>query len=117
VERVSDYVAILDHGRMVASSSTAELLDGDSTTYELTIRGDEQATLRALRTHPWVSDIRSVSQNGSTALTISVTDERAADSGLLRSVIATDDIVVTAFGRRHFNLEDVFLQLVKGQGE
>ena len=117
VERVSDYVAILHHGRMVASSPTAELLDGDSTTYELTIRGDEQATLRALRTHPWVSDIRSVSQNGSTALTISVTDERAAESGLLRSVIATDDIVVTAFGRRHFNLEDVFLQLVKEHGE
>jgi hypothetical protein len=32
-------------------------------------------------------------------------------------VIATDDIVVTAFGRRHFNLEDVFLQLVKEHGE
>jgi ABC-2 type transport system ATP-binding protein len=117
VERVSDFVAILDHGRMVASSPTAELLDGDSTTFELTIRGDEQATLRALRAHPWVSDITTVSQNGSTAMTVSVTDEQAAESELLRSVIATDDIVVTAFGRRHFNLEDVFLQLVKEQGE
>jgi ABC-2 type transport system ATP-binding protein len=117
VERVSDYVAILDHGRMVASSSTAELLDGDSTTYELTIRGDEQATLRALRTHPWVSDITTTYQNGSIAMTVGVTDELAAESELLRSVIATDDIVVTAFGRRHFNLEDVFLQLVKEHGE
>jgi len=113
VERVSDYVAILDHGRMVASSPTATLLDGDSTTYELTVRGDEQAVLRALRTHSWVSNIATASQNGSTALTISVTDEGAAETDLLRSVIATDDIVVTAFGRKHFNLEDVFLQLVK----
>jgi hypothetical protein len=32
-------------------------------------------------------------------------------------VVATDDVVVTGFGRKHFNLEDVFLQLVKGQGE
>jgi ABC-2 type transport system ATP-binding protein len=117
VERVSDYVAILDHGRMVASSPTAALLDGDSTTYELTVRGDEHAVLRALRTHSWVSNITTASQNGSTALTISVTDERAAESGLLRSVIATDDVVVAAFGRKHFNLEDVFLQLVKDPGE
>ena len=117
VERVSDYVAILDHGRMVASAPTAELLDGDSTTYELTIRGDEQATLRALRTHPWVSDITTAPQNGSIAMTVSVTDEQAAESELLRSVIALDGIVVTAFGRRHFNLEEVFLQLVKEHRE
>ena len=117
VERVSDYVAILDHGRMVASSATAVLLDGDSTTYELTIRGDEQAAVRALRSHPWVSDITTATQNGSLALTISVTDVQAAESELLRSVIANDDVVVTAFGRRHFNLEDVFLQLVKEHGE
>jgi len=117
VERVSDYVAILDHGRMVASSPTEALLDGDSTTYELTIRGDEQTVLRTLRMHPWVSNVTTDSQNGSTAMTISVTDEQAAESGLLRSVIATDDVVVTAFGRKHFNLEDVFLQLVKDPRE
>jgi hypothetical protein len=50
-------------------------------------------------------------------MTISVTDEKAAESGLLRSVIASDDVVVTAFGRKHFNLEDVFLQLVKDPRE
>jgi hypothetical protein len=98
---------------MVASSTTAALLDGDSATYELTIRGDEQAVFRALRTHPWVSNIITASQKGSTVMTISVTDEQAAESGILRSVIAIDEIVVTAFGRKHFNLEDVFLQLVK----
>jgi ABC-2 type transport system ATP-binding protein len=117
VERVSDFVTILDHGRMVASAPTADLLDGDSTTYQLTIRGDQEATLRVLRSHPWVSDITTAPQNGSIAMTVSVTDEQAAESELLRSVIATDDVVVTAFGRRHFNLEDVFLQLVKEHRE
>jgi ABC-2 type transport system ATP-binding protein len=117
VERVSDFVTILDHGRMVASAPTADLLDGDSTTYQLTIRGDQEAALRVLRSHPWVSDITTAPQNGSIAMTVSVTDEQAAESELLRSVIATDDVVVTAFGRRHFNLEDVFLQLVKEHRE
>jgi ABC-2 type transport system ATP-binding protein len=113
VERVSDYVAILDQGRMVASSPTAALLDGETTTYELTVRGSEQAALRAVRQHAWVSDIVTTSVNGSVAMTISVTDEQAAESTLLRSVVGTDGLVVTAFGRRQFNLEDVFLQLVK----
>jgi ABC-2 type transport system ATP-binding protein len=117
VERVSDHVAILDHGRMVASAPTTALLDGDSTTYELTIRGDEEAALRSLRTHAWVSDITTtVTHDGALAMTVSVTDEHAAESQLLRSVIADDGIVVTAFGRKHFNLEDVFLQLVRGHG-
>jgi hypothetical protein len=31
--------------------------------------------------------------------------------------MALDEVVVTAFGRRQYNLEEVFLQLVKGHGE
>jgi ABC-2 type transport system ATP-binding protein len=117
VERVSDYVAILDHGRLVASAPTAELLDGGPAAFELEVRGDEQAAVRTLRSHPWVSDINAVAQNGSIKLTVSVTDEKAAESELLRSVVGTDHIVVTSFGRRRFNLEDVFLQLVKAHRE
>ena len=117
VERVSDYVTILDHGRLVASAPTATLLDGDSTTYEITIKGDEQAMLDAVRAHSWVSDIITARRNGTVDTAVSVTDERAAEAELLRSVVATDGVVVTAFGRKHFNLEDVFLQLVKGHGE
>ena len=114
VERVSDYVTILDHGRLVASAPTADLLDGGSTNYELTIRGDQEAALRVLRAHPWVGDIATTTKNGSLELTVSVSDEEAAESQLLRSIVAVDGIVVTAFGRKQFNLEEVFLQIVKG---
>jgi len=114
VERVSDYVTILDHGRLVASAPTADLLDGGSTTYELTIRGDQEAALRALRAHTWVGDIETTAKNGSLALTVSVSNEEAAESQLLRSIVALDGIAVTAFGRKQFNLEEVFLQIVKG---
>jgi ABC-2 type transport system ATP-binding protein len=117
VERVSDYVTILDHGRLVASAPTATLLDGDSNTYEITFKGNEPAVLTAIRAQPWVSDTTTSAVNGSIVAVVSVSDERAAEAGLLRSVLAVDDVVVTAFGRRQFNLEDVFLQLVKGHGE
>ena len=117
VQRVSDYVTILDHGRLVTSAPTETLLDGDSATYEITFKGNEPAVLAAVRTHPWVSDTSTLSVNGSTAVMVSVSDEMAAEAELLRSVMALDGVVVTAFGRRQFNLEDVFLRLVKGHGE
>lgn len=117
VQRVSDYVTILDHGQLITSAPTGTLLDGDAAAYEITFKGNASAVLAAVRTHPWVSDAGTSSLNGSTTATVSVNDEAAAETDLLRTVMAVDGIVVTAFGRMHFNLEDVFLQLVKGHRE
>jgi ABC-2 type transport system ATP-binding protein len=114
VERVSDQVAILDHGRLVVSAPTVELLDGDTAGYELTIRGNGQEVAQVLRAQPWVTDVTEVPQDDSVTLLISVTDDDAAESRLLRLALA-DDVVVTAFGRTQSKLEDVFLHLVKGR--
>jgi ABC-2 type transport system ATP-binding protein len=114
VERVSDHVAILDRGKLVASAPTAELLDGDTVTYELTLRGNGEAAMRVLRAFSWVSDVTTVAQDSSTTLTLSVTDEKAAESLLLRSVLEDRDVTVMAFGRKHLNLEEAFLRLVEG---
>jgi ABC-2 type transport system ATP-binding protein len=114
VERVSDYVAILDRGELVISAPTRDLLDGDSTTYEVSIRGDAQPVIAELRLHQWVRDVTASSQDGTHVLTVSVSDQPAADSGLLRSILAGTDVVVTKFGRKQYNLEEVFLELVKG---
>jgi ABC-2 type transport system ATP-binding protein len=117
VQRVSDFVTILDRGRLVASAATSALLDGGSTTYELAVKGDGQAVLSTIRAHPWVRDLTSTSSNGSTAISVTVTDPAVAEAALLRSVVSQDDVIVTRFGRKQFNLEEVFLQLVKGHGE
>jgi len=117
VERVSDYVAILNQGELVAHAPTAELLRGDTSSYEITMLGDPRAAIDAVQHHPWVSGINTADKDGAMALTVSVTDDRAAQTDLLRTVMASDDIVVTAFGRKQHNLEDVFLHLVNGQPE
>jgi len=115
VERVSDFVAILDRGEMVAHAPTKELLDGDSTTYELTVRGDYRAVAAAIRSQPWASEVTVSTVDGLNALTVTVTDESAADALLLRSVLTLDDVAVMTFGRKKHHLEEVFLHLVKGQ--
>jgi ABC-2 type transport system ATP-binding protein len=115
VERVSDHVAILDHGRLVVSAPTVDLLGGDTASYELTIRGHEQAVAQVLRAQPWVTGVTEVLQNGLLTLVVSVTDDEAAESRLLRLALASDGVVVTAFKRTQSTLEDVFLQLVRGR--
>ena len=67
-----------------------------------------------LRAQPWVTDVTEVPQDDAVTLLISVTDDDAAESRLLRLALA-DDVVVTAFGRTQSKLEDVFLHLVKGR--
>jgi ABC-2 type transport system ATP-binding protein len=113
VQRVSDHVVILDHGRKVADATTSQLLDGGCT-YELTLRGDDQSAGVSLRSRPWVSEVVTTENADGHHLTVTVNDQEIADAQLLRSILQDDDVVVTAFGRKQFNLEDVFLQLVEG---
>jgi ABC-2 type transport system ATP-binding protein len=112
VQRVSDSVVILDHGRKVADAPTTQLLDGGCT-YQITLRGNVQAGRALLESHPWVTDVVIAKSNGAHSLSVTVADQETADSLLLRSVLQVDDITVTAFGRKQYNLEDVFLRLVE----
>jgi ABC-2 type transport system ATP-binding protein len=114
VQRVSDRVAILDHGRLVASATTDDLLNGDSATYELTVRGDGRSAVSALEGRAWANSLRSIHHNEVTTVTVAVSDERAAENELLHAVMA-DGTTVVGFGRKQTNLEDVFLGLVERQ--
>lgn len=115
VQRVSDHVAILDGGRLVANAPTTELLNGDGVVFDLTVRGDGAGSVRALSTRPWVSDIGTARHGELTTMTVRVADESAAESEMLRTVMADDETVVIEFGRKRTNLEDVFLGLVERQ--
>ncbi|MGD2043300.1 MAG: ABC transporter ATP-binding protein [Acidimicrobiia bacterium] len=113
VQRVSDHVVILHDGRKVADASTSQLLDGGCT-YEITVRGDTATTTASIHAQPWVREVVSSLGDQGEQLTVTVTDQDTADALLLRSILENETVTVTAFGRKHHNLEDVFLQLVEG---
>lgn len=114
VQRVSDSVVILDHGRKVADAATTQLLDGGCI-YQLTITGDVMAGSAALKKQPWVTEVVATASNGVHSMSVTVSDQEAADSLLLRSILQVDEITVTAFGRKQYDLEEVFLRLVEKQ--
>jgi ABC-2 type transport system ATP-binding protein len=115
VQRVSDTVAILNHGSLVAEAPIEQLLRGNgSVSYSVELKGDVDGARTRLTAQPWVGAVTTIAQNGATKFRVNVTDELAADAQLLQSVTAGGGVTVSAFGRDKADLEDVFLKLVEG---
>lgn len=115
VQRVSDTVAILNFGELIAQAPIEQLLEGSGgVVYSLEIRGDGSDTYGRVLQLPWVSEIRSTVNGSVTTWQISVSDQEVAEKELLRHVLADESMTVTSFGRRNYQLEEVFMDLVEG---
>lgn len=117
VERVSDTVAILNRGELVALAPIDELLRAkDSAVYEVLIYGDSVNLQSQIISQPWVSSINTAVEGGNTRLCLTAKDEVSAEKNFLRMLLDDENIIVREFFRRRFDLEDVFMRIV-GEGE
>ena len=125
VQRVSDSVAILDRGRLLAQAPIDELLTIDGTgvvVYEVSLGGESGAVLERARTlvrsQGWVSSLdESLEPGGGRHWIVTATDQPAAEEDLLRLILQTRGVKVTGFGRRRQSLEEAFFdQIEKGGG-
>lgn len=115
VQRVSDTVAILNHGKLVAQAPIEELLAGSrGTVYSLGIEGEADQAQERIRSQAWVTDIDVVTGDGGTTWQIEVTDEAAAKDQLLRLVLSDEQLTVTHFGQKTYELEEIFMNIVEG---
>ncbi|MGD2047991.1 MAG: ABC transporter ATP-binding protein [Chloroflexota bacterium] len=116
VQRVSDSVAILNHGQLVAQAPIEQLLASGSggSMYSLTVHGDGQSAQQALQGQPWIFSVSTHPNHADTTFQICVTDEVMAEAQLLRLVLADKGTAVTEFGRKKYNLEEIFMQMVDG---
>ncbi len=127
VQRISDSVAILDRGRLLAQAPIGELLTAcgaGATVYELALRGESGAVLEQARTRvrsqSWISSLDEFSEpGGERHWIVRATDQSAAEENLLRLVLATRGVKVTGFGRKRQSLEEAFFDLIEkgGSGE
>jgi ABC-2 type transport system ATP-binding protein len=118
VQRVSDTVAILNRGRLVAEAPISELLAGDgcSAIYDITLQSDADETITEVQSRiagqPWVQSLSTAAENGQINWQVSVTDEAAAEDMLLRLILEDRSLKVRHFGRKTYNLEEVFLEMI-----
>jgi len=116
VQRVSDTVAILNHGSVVASGPIGELLAGSGdTAYSLTLRGDTSEARARVSSQPWVKAIKAEQSADGETWIVSVTEEEAAETQLLRLLLSDDGKVrISEFRRVTHNLEDIFMHIIEG---
>jgi ABC-2 type transport system ATP-binding protein len=114
VQRVSDTVVILNKGELVAQGSIEELLAGkEGVVYTIHVRGNVEAARTQVLSQPWVSGITTGQHDGETTWQVSVTDPQAAEAQLFK-LLADSQVEVTEFGRKQYELEDIFMQVIEG---
>lgn len=115
VQRVSDTVAILNRGQLVALAPIETLLSGGKeAAFSVTLRGAAARAQANLSRLPWIKGIDAEpASDGATVWHISVHDQAAAEAGLFKA-LAGEDITVLEYGRKRYNLEEVFMSIVGG---
>jgi len=115
VQRVSDTVAILNQGELVAHGTIEELLAmGEGLAYEVKLKGDAGNMYRHVSSLPWITGVQQKNQNGSVHWVVSVSDSRAAEEELFRILASDENLFVVDFHIKEHQLEDAFLLIVEG---
>jgi ABC-2 type transport system ATP-binding protein len=115
VQRVSDTVAILNQGQIIASGPIETILNGkDGVVYNLALKGNLVGLDKLLAELPWVTNTTVIQHNGTSNWQVSVSDENAAEKTLLRHILTDHTLTVTEFSRKKYELEEVFMEIVEG---
>ena len=115
VQRVSDTVAILDHGKLISQAPIEDLLNSNSKPiYTLGLKGETEKARQYIASLPWVVAIQTKPVNNHISWEVTVSDDGIAEAQLLKQVQSGDEVTVLEFGRMKVNLEDIFLTLTEG---
>ena len=116
VQRVSDMVAILHKGALIAQAPIDTILQGSGAiTYEVTLQGETQFIYSYLLQQAWVKGIDIRSSSLPAVWYITVSNEQEAQTHLLSLLTADGRVQVIEFGRRKHELEDIFVSMIEEQ--
>jgi ABC-2 type transport system ATP-binding protein len=121
VQRVSDRVAVIDHGKLLLAEKTADLLSSYSKNrLRVELIGTTAETALRLAAIPGVTGVTALDRNTleQTAAAFAVTvDDRSALSvqAAITRLAYTDGLTVVEARPQTLDLEDVFLRLVGNQ--
>jgi ABC-2 type transport system ATP-binding protein len=109
VERVSDEIAILDQGEIVAEGPTESFLTSGAAAFSVQVDGEWTDAFTDVGAQPWV---QSVEQPQPGRWEVAVDDRRTAEHSLLRLLVGEHGVGVTDFRPARRSLEDIYLELV-----
>lgn len=112
VQRVSDSVAILAQGRVVAHGPIGKLLDTPSADWTVRLNGDADATRDRLLAEPWITDVVTRQRGTQELWTVRVNDTNAAEERLLPALVRDKSCDVVEFHPSERTLEGAYLEIV-----
>jgi ABC-2 type transport system ATP-binding protein len=112
VQRVSDAVAILTEGRVVAQGRIDDLLATPMSAWTVRLNGDTDAVHQRVSEEPWVAGIVNRPRGSSQLWTVRVTDHDAAEERLLPLIVDSDACDVVEYHPSERTLEDAYLDIV-----
>jgi hypothetical protein len=80
--------------------------------YSVTIKGDTTPVQSRVEAQPWVQSLSALLKDGLTHWQVSVNDVEQAEDQMLRLILGDRHLRVKSFGRKSYNLEEVFLSMV-----
>ena len=112
VDRICDDIILINEGKLIASSSLADLKTKyASPVLEVEFNGDPAGVLKSLEIEKWVSRVES---NGN-KIKIWLDDETAIGSNLALTFFSKQKVGVLRYGLTLPETEDLFIQLVGGK--
>ena len=112
VQRVSDSVAILAQGEVIAQGPIDELLQTPTSAWTVRVNGSTEAARARLCEEAWLADIRVHPRGLQELWTVRVSDDTAAAERMLPLLVAEEDIDVVEFHPSERTLEDAYLDIV-----
>ncbi len=116
VQRVSDRVAVISHGRVVADGPISDLLSGRGSIWTINTTGASDSTKDRLAAEPWVEDIDVRARGDNQIWSVRLSGDEAADR-LLRVLLADDSLAMAEFHPSDHALEDAYLAIVGHDNE
>jgi len=116
IERVSDTIAVLSQGHIVAQGPTQDFLLGDTAVYSIATDADVTPGFAELGAQPWVESVVRVDDG---TWQVAVSDRDRAEHNLMRILVGRHQLPVSSFRPARRSLEDIYLELVTDaeQGE
>jgi ABC-2 type transport system ATP-binding protein len=109
VQRIADYIAILDHGEILAQGPIDQFRSAGEVSYRVGLRSGGQAVIDSLGAEPWVVTTGPVSDG---VWRVASTDRVAAEAELAPKLLA-QGAVVAEIRPEQRSLEEIYLEITE----
>lgn len=110
VQRIADYIAVVDHGQILSQGSIDEFLSTGEASYRVGLGRDGESVINSLAAEPWVATTTPL---GDGVWRVAVTDRSTAEKQLTPHLLA-QGAVVTEIRPEQRSLEDMYLEITEG---